>query len=193
MKHPLIEGSVGQSKKLERGLIVTGLNMAGKTTFMKSLGLNQLLATSFAFAFAKNYSTTVLSILTSLKINDDILKSQSRYYAEAKRLSFIKEHISAHPCLCLIDEILSGTNSDDRIYGATLILKEFASNPQSFIIAATHDSTIAENATNLYDLVYFDGEIQDDKLIFDYVLKDGIVTKKNGLLILKLLGITIDR
>jgi len=192
MKHPLIEGSVGQSKNLERGVIITGLNMAGKTTFMKSLGLNQLLATSFGFTFAKNYTTGILSILTSLKINDDILKSQSRYYAEAKRLSFIKEHISALPCLCLIDEILSGTNSDDRIYGASLILKEFASNPQSIIIAATHDSTIAENLKNLYDLVYFDGEIQDDKLIFDYMLKDGIVSKKNGLLILKLLGIAID-
>lgn len=192
IKHPLIEGSVGQSKNLERGVIITGLNMAGKTTFMKSLGLNQLLATSFGFAFAQSYSTRVLSILTSLKINDDILKSQSRYYAEAKRLSSIRERINAQPCLCLIDEILSGTNSDDRIYGATLILKEFASSSKSIILAATHDLSIAENLKELYDLAYFDGEIQDDKLIFDYMLKNGIVSKKNGLLILKLMGIAID-
>jgi hypothetical protein len=189
MRHPLIANPVGQTKKIERGIIITGLNMAGKTSFMKSLGLNQLLSTSFGFAFASEFHTTVLKIMTSFRINDNLLKNQSRYYAEAYRLVELKNKIHGYRSLCLIDEILSGTNSDDRILGATIILKDFAKNEDSIIISATHDNKIAENLSNEYDRIYFDGEIVGDQIIFDYKIKDGIVSKRNGLLILKLLGI----
>ena len=91
-------------------------------------------------------------------------------------------------CLCLIDEILSGTNSEERIYGSTRILNEFAKN-ESVLIAATHDTQIAENICSEYAPVYFDGEIDNDKIKFDYKIKEGIVSKKNGLLLLKLLGL----
>lgn len=188
MKQPLVENSVPQTKKISTSLIITGLNMSGKTTFMKSLGLNQLLATSFGFCFAKKYETSVLDILSSITINDELLNGKSRYYAEAERLLLIKQKLNDHDCLCLIDEILSGTNSDDRIYGSTEILREFTKT-SSLIIAATHDIQIANNLTNLYEPVYFDGEIQGNRIEFDYLIKSGIVSKKNGLLILKLLGI----
>ena len=188
MKHPLLENSIGQTKKITSNLIVTGLNMSGKTTFMKSLGLNQLLATSFGFAFAEKYQAPVLDLLSSITINDQLLKGKSRYYAEAERLLLIKEKIENHKCLCLIDEILSGTNSDERIYGSSKILKDFAKS-DSFLIAATHDTQIAENLNQLYEPVYFDGEIEGDRIKFDYTIKQGIVSKRNGLLILKLLGV----
>lgn len=191
MRHPLLADPVGQTKKIERGIIVTGLNMAGKTSFMKSLGLNQLLSTSFGFAFASEFNTTVLQIMTSFRINDNLLKSQSRYYAEAYRLVELKNNIHGHRSLCLIDEILSGTNSDDRIFGATAILKNFSENEDSIIISATHDNKIAENLSDTYDCIYFDGEIVGNQIIFDYTIKEGIVSKRNGLLILKLLGIHI--
>lgn len=188
MKHPLLENSIGQTKEITTNLIVTGLNMSGKTTFMKSLGLNQLLATSFGFCFAERYEAPVLDVLSSISINDALLNGKSRYYAEAERLLVIKQKIQDHQCLCLIDEILSGTNSDERIYGSTKILKDFAKS-KSFLIAATHDTQIAEDLNSLYEPVYFDGEIEGDRIKFDYTIKQGIVSKRNGLLILKLLGV----
>jgi len=188
LKHPLLEKSIGQTKKITTNLIVTGLNMSGKTTFMKSLGINQLLATSFGFCFAESYEAPVLDVLSSISINDALLNGKSRYYAEAERLLVIKQKIEDHKCLCLIDEILSGTNSDERIYGSTKILKDFAKS-KSFLIAATHDTQIAEDLNGLYEPVYFDGEIEGDRIIFDYTIKQGIVSKRNGLLILKLLGV----
>lgn len=188
MNHPLLENSISQSRNVNKNLIITGLNMSGKTTFMKSLGLNQILATSFGFCFAKEYSTCILNVLSSICINDELLNGKSRYYAEAERLVGIKNFVEKNTCLCLIDEILSGTNSEERIYGSTLILKEFAKN-NSIFIAATHDIQIAENLSGIYDPIYFDGEISGDRIKFDYLIKDGIVSKKNGLLLLKILGL----
>jgi hypothetical protein len=189
MIHPLLPNSVSQTKQIRSGLIITGLNMSGKTTFMKSLAINQLLATSFGFCFAKNFSTNSLNIISSFRINDDMLHGKSRYYAEAYRLLEINNQIRTTDSLCLIDEILSGTNSDDRIYGASVILKDFSSNKNSIVVAATHDNKIAESLSEILTPVYFDGEINGDQIDFDYVIKEGIVSKRNGLLILKLIGL----
>jgi hypothetical protein len=189
MIHPLLPNSVSQTKEIRRGLIITGLNMSGKTTFMKSLAINQLLATSFGFCFAKEFHTNILNIMSSFRINDDMLHGKSRYYAEAYRLLEINNQIKIKNTLCLIDEILSGTNSDDRIYGATIILKDFSSNKSSIVVAATHDNKIAESLSDTLSAVYFDGKINGDQIDFDYVIKDGIVSKRNGLLILKLIGL----
>lgn len=186
MRHPLVENSLGQSKCINTNLIVTGLNMSGKTTFMKSTGINQLLATSFGFCFADRFTTSIRDVLSSICINDSLLNGKSRYYAEAERLVAIKKILKDHSCLCLIDEILSGTNSEERIEGSTKILKDFGSY-NSIMIAATHDTQIAQNLSQNYHQIYFDGEIVDDHILFDYKIKEGIVSKKNGLLILKLL------
>jgi len=186
LRHPLVENALGQSRNINSNLIITGLNMSGKTTFMKSVGINQLLSTSFGFCFADSFETCITDILSSICINDSLLNGKSRYYAEAERLVFIKKMIKDHLCLCLIDEILSGTNSEERIEGSTKILSDF-SDYNSIFIAATHDTQIALNLSGKFEPVYFDGEIQNDRILFDYILKDGIVSKKNGLLILKLL------
>ena len=191
MIHPLLPNSVSQTKDIRRGLIITGLNMSGKTTFMKSLAINQLLATSFGFCFSKTFHTNVLNIISSFRINDDMLQGKSRYYAEAYRLLEINNQIKTTNTLCLVDEILSGTNSDDRIYGATIILRNFSANTNSIVVAATHDNKIAESLSGILSAVYFDGEINGDQIDFDYVIKDGIVSKRNGLLILKLIGLKI--
>jgi len=186
IRHPLVENPQGQTRNIQNNLIITGLNMSGKTTFMKAVGINQILGTSFGFCFADSYETCITDILSSICINDSLLNGKSRYYAEAERLVYIKKMIKTHTCLCLIDEILSGTNSEERIEGSTKILTDFAAF-NSILIAATHDTQIATNLAEKYSPVYFDGEIQNDRIIFDYKLKDGIVSKKNGLLILKLL------
>lgn len=189
MRHPLLDQPVSQTRHISRGMIVTGLNMAGKSTFMRSLGLNQVLATSFGFAFAREFSTSHFLIMTSFRIHDDLLHHQSRYYAEAQRLVSMKQLLVEAKGLYLIDEILTGTNSQDRIYGSIAILRDLNRYQESITISATHDNQIAEELSDQYDLIYFDGDIIDDRIEFDYLIKDGIVSKRNGLLILRLLGI----
>lgn len=189
--HPLMVDPVKQSKTINNGLIITGLNMAGKSTFMRTLGINQLLATSLGMAFCKNFKTDIFRIITSFRINDALLQNKSRYFAEAERLASIMENTSRNKCLCIIDEILSGTNSQDRIYGSTEILKRLAKNQDSIVISATHDVDIAKALENQYELGYFDGEMKDEKIFFDYTLKSGIVENRNGLLILNALGIDL--
>lgn len=188
LKNPFISDGIGQSRNIDKSIIITGLNMSGKTSFMKSLAINQIIATSFGFAFADSFSTQIFDVVSSICINDQLLEGKSRYYAEAERLMNLKETIYNHKCLCVIDEILSGTNSEERIFGSTKILLDFAKS-DSLLIAATHDLQIAENIREVYSLVYFDGETVGNKIVFDYVIKEGIVSKKNGLLILKLLGL----
>lgn len=187
--HPLLKNPVPQTKEISQGLIITGLNMSGKTTFMKTMALNQHLATSFGFCFATHFETNVYKILTSFAINDDMLNGKSRYYAEAYRLLEIKKNLKENNTICFVDEILSGTNSEDRIYGATKILEDFAACRNSIIIAATHDNQIAQDLSSKLMPVYFDGEISGEQINFDYLVKDGIVSNRNGLLILKLIGL----
>jgi len=191
LRHPLLENPTSQSRSIEKGIIITGLNMAGKSTFMKSVGLNQLLATSMGITFSRKFSTSVRYIATSFRINDLLLEQKSRYFAEAERIVSLNETVHNSNALCLIDEILSGTNSDDRIAGSIKILRNMAGNSRSIIISATHDIKIAESLAGEYDTCYFDGTLENDSIEFDYNLKDGIVDKRNGLLILKTLGIEI--
>ncbi len=188
LRNPFISDCTGQSRNIDKSIIITGLNMSGKTSFMKSVALNQIIATSFGFAFADNYLTQTVDVVSSICINDQLLEGKSRYYAEAERLMELKKTINNHKCLCVIDEILSGTNSEERIFGSTKILKDFAKS-DSLLIAATHDLQIADNIKDTYCPVYFDGETVGNRIVFDYVIKEGIVSKKNGLLILKLLGL----
>lgn len=191
LRHPLLDKPIAQSRNINKGVIITGLNMAGKSTFMKSLGLNQLLATSFGITFSDEYKTYICYIATSFRINDLLLENKSRYFAEAERIVFLNRIVKDTKALCLIDEILSGTNSDDRIHGSIQILKEMAQNTCSLIISATHDIKIAESLSDIYETCYFDGVVKSDEIKFEYKLKNGIVDKKNGLLILKTLGINI--
>ncbi len=191
MYHPLIAKPVKQSKRISSGLIITGLNMAGKSTFMKTIVINQLLSTSLGICFAKEMTTDIFKIITSFRINDVLLENKSRYFAEAERIAFIIKNIGKGKYLCLIDEILSGTNSKDRIYGSIEILKKLAQSEDSLVISATHDLEIANSLSELYESGYFDGKIENENIVFDYILKSGVVPDKNGLLILRLLGIDV--
>lgn len=192
LQHPLVENCIEQSGKIEKNAIVTGLNMAGKSTFLKSIALNQIISTGFGIAFAQEYKTNLFHVITSLRLADDIINKKSKYYVEAERLIMIQDALKKQACLCLIDEILTGTNTEERVIASTAILKKLSSTKDSIIIAATHDTTIAKKLEYAYKNYYFDGTIEGEQIKFDYLLKPGIVSRKNGLLILRFLGIDID-
>ena len=191
LRHPLIEECVGQNLHVARNIIVTGMNMAGKSTFLRSVGINQILATSFGLVFADSFVTDAYVVVASMRVQDDVLKKKSKYYVEAERLLFIQEMLKQGRLLCLIDEILTGTNTEDRIKASVGLLFNYSAYSDSLILAATHDNVIAETLTEKYDGYYFDGEIRDMEIEYDYMIKRGVVTKRNAIYLLRYLGLNI--
>ncbi len=189
--HPLVQNPVVQTLDLPKGAVITGLNMAGKSTLMRAVGVNQLLATSFGFCFAKRYSTRDLAIVSSFRVPDRLLESKSRYFAEAERLASLIQKVKSRPSLVLIDEILTGTNCEERIYASVKVLSHLSEFEDSIVLSATHDLQIAEQLDGKYLQIYFDGRVEGDVISFDYLPKKGIVSKRNGLRILQALGIEV--
>lgn len=177
---------------LSRSLIVTGMNMAGKSTFLKTLLVNQLFASSLGYVFAESFSTDSFFLCSSLKIRDELTKGKSKYFLEAERLLAVQQLVKKRKVLCAVDEILNGTNTSDRITASIGILKNLSAYPESIIAAATHDIEIAHVCSN-YDAFYFDGTVSNEKIIFDYTIKKGIVPKRNALAILQFLGLLLKK
>jgi len=189
MIHPLIENCVGNSATFTRGIILTGSNMAGKSTFLRILGVNQVLASSINFAFAEKMDTSFFRVASSIQTVDDLVQNQSHYYAEAKRLHTLWLRIKSEneKWLILIDEVLSGTNSTDRNKAVVSILAD-SIETSSLIVVTTHELDIARNLESVYDNYHFSESFQKKQLFFDYLLKKGIVDRSNALRILRHVG-----
>ena len=187
--HPLVEDCVSNSLSLGRGVILTGTNMSGKSTFLRTLGANQVLATTFGFAYARSFETGFYAVLTSISTVDDLFSKTSKYFAEAQRLLSVLRRVMGKEerYLVLVDEILSGTNSDDRIRASISILENLA-HGKSLVIAATHDLAIAHGLESSYGNYHFSETIGKDSLDFDYRIKPGIVDARNALRILRYPG-----
>jgi DNA mismatch repair ATPase MutS len=187
--HPLVEGCVPVSFSFARGVILTGTNMSGKSTFLRTLGINQILATNLGMAYADTFETDLFFVSSSIRSEDNRASGESRYLAEAERLLSIIRSIEAAdpPILALIDEILNATNSQDRIAASIAILRG-AAGQGSIAVAASHDLEIAEALHSEYSPYYFSERIEEGKLVFDYALRDGIVDRKNALPLLRLIG-----
>lgn len=185
--HPLIPDFVPLSLSLEKGAVVTGTNMAGKSTFLRTLGINQVLATTLNIALAKEYHSCFARVLTALEISDDLLAGKSRYLAQAERILKVISVCEQEPALALIDEILSGTNSQDRILASVAILRHLATT-KSLVVASTHDLEIAQAVSDLYRGLYFSEILDDNGVEFDYKIHQGIVDRSNAFRILAHLG-----
>ena len=192
-RHPLVEACVPVSFSFDRGVILTGTNMSGKSTFLRTLGINQILATNLGIAYAASFETDLYFVSSSIRSEDDRASGKSRYLAEAERLLEIIAAIraAAPPVLALIDEILNGTNSQDRISASIAILKG-AAGLGSIVVAATHDIEIASALQGVYSPYYFSERIEDARLVFDFALREGIVDRKNAIRLLRLIGFGDD-
>lgn len=185
--HPLVPDCVPNSISFAKGLVITGTNMAGKSTFLKALGISQVLASSLGLAFASSFRTGFFLVISSMTNGDDLAAHKSRYYVEAERmLGIVRAAEAGFPVMALVDEMLVGTNSEDRIYASIRILRRLVAG-SSMAVAATHDLAIAQALEGDLPSCHFSELIEDD-LVFDYKLKAGIVDKKNALNILRYLG-----
>lgn len=197
--HPLINDKDCVRNKMSLNteqslLIVSGSNMSGKSTLLRTVGINAVLALAGAPVRAKSLRISPLVIGATLSIHDSIQSGTSRFYAEITRLHrLIKLTDDSLPVLFLIDELLHGTNSHDRRVGGMAVLKGLIEKG-SIGLATTHDLAIAESIEDLGDHVknvHFCDHLEGDRLVFDYLLHDGIVKKSNALELMRAIGLKV--
>jgi hypothetical protein len=177
-----------------RSLLVSGSNMSGKSTLLRTLGVNTVLAMAGAPVRAAAMRLTPLQVGASIRVSDSLNEGHSRFYAEITRLRKLYE-IAARgtPLLFLLDELLQGTNSNDRRIGAEGLLREFVARGAIGLIS-THDLALTDitglNSGALRN-VHFQDDFNGGRMSFDFKLRDGIVTKSNGLELMRSIGLKV--
>ena len=194
--HPLIPEKtlVRNDFVLDKGCaMITGSNMSGKTTLLRTVGINSVLAFAGAVCPCTSLQLSLMNIGASMRIEDNLGEGVSTFYAELVKIErIVKMAESGRPLLFLIDEIFRGTNSKDRTDGAWTVLKKLH-KPSIIGLMSTHDYELCKmNGNGEVDLVYyhFSEFYDDDGLHFDYKLKNGMSTETNAKYLMKLVGIT---
>jgi len=197
LAHPLIPAAervandctIGKDQRL---ILVTGSNMSGKTTFLRTLGVNLLLAQCGAPVCAGDFSFTPMQHLTSLRVSDSLQEHTSYFMAELKKLQRIIHHLrEGSPSLVLIDEILRGTNSEDKTYGSEQFIRKLLQY-RCLSFFATHDLSLGSLEKEMPGLVSnycFESNISGDELHFDYRLRQGLARNRNASFLMKKMDI----
>ena len=187
--HPMLKGAVCNDITIDgKNIVLTGSNMSGKSTFLRTIGLNMILAQTFYMAMAKEYHTSFFNIMTSISPSDDMMEGRSYYMAEAEALLRMVHMVDDERCsVLLIDEIFRGTNPTERVAAASSLLTYF-SERNCMVVVATHDIEITENVKDQYDSYHFEEKVSKEALEFDYLLKPGVLKKPNGIRILEYIG-----
>lgn len=186
--HPLIESCISNSITLNnKSLLLTGSNMSGKTTFIRTISINSILAQTIYTVFAKQYTAPFFKLFSSIRISDDLMQETSYYLKEVLTIKdFIAASQSKEQCLFVLDEIFKGTNTIERISAGKAILQYLNKN-NHLVIVSTHDVELAELLENSnYSLYHFCEEIVNGNLLFNYQLKEGRLKTRNAIKILEL-------
>jgi DNA mismatch repair ATPase MutS len=178
----------------KRVLLVSGSNMSGKSTLLRAVGINTVLAMAGAPVRAKKLRLTPLQVGASIRVNDSLQEGSSRFYEEIKRLRKIFDLAgSERALLFLLDELLQGTNSHDRRVGAQGLARALVERGAIGLVT-THDLALTDIGSVLdghLHNVHFQDEFTDGKLHFDYRLREGVVTKSNGLELMRSIGLDV--
>jgi hypothetical protein len=195
--HPLIPRSQCVPNSVRIGaepqlLVVSGSNMSGKSTLLRTVGVNAVLALAGAPVRARRLRLSPLAIGATLRVQDSLQAGTSRFYAEIQRIRYIMDLTRGElPVLFLLDELLHGTNSHDRAVGAAAIVGGLIRR-QAIGLATTHDLALAKVAYTLAPSaanIYFDDRLKDGQMIFDYLAKPGVVQNSNALELMKAVGL----
>jgi hypothetical protein len=194
--HPLIPDNRRVANDVRIGgelrlLIVSGSNMSGKSTLLRAIGVNTLLALAGAPVCAARLRVSPMAVGASISLNDSLQEGASRFYAEILRIRDILR--VPPPLLFLLDEVLGGTNSHDRRIGAAAIVRSLVARG-AIGLATTHDLALAQIADELAPRaanVHFEDRIEDGRVIFDYKKRPGVVTKSNALELMRAVGIEV--
>ena len=185
--HPLLTEAVANSFQVSGGTLVTGSNASGKSTFLKNVAMNSILAQTLGTCTCSSYRAPFLKVMTSMALRDDIESGESYFIVEIKSLKrILDESKKPEPLLCIIDEVLRGTNTIERIAASSRIL---AALHQNWVIpfAATHDIELSYILEDLYDNYHFEEEVKEKEVVFSYILKKGRATSRNAIRLLDML------
>ncbi len=199
LKHPFIDPAVCVGNPVDiadwsRFHVITGANMAGKSTYLRTIGINYVLAMIGAPVLADSFVFTPVQLFTGIKTSDSLQEGESYFFAELKRLKEIIVRLeNGEKLFVILDEILRGTNSKDKQKGSKALLRQFVRLGASGLIA-THDLTLGELAADFpKDVINkrFEVEIEHDQLQFDYLLKEGVSQNLNATFLMKKMDITV--
>jgi DNA mismatch repair ATPase MutS len=197
--HPLLVDAVCVRNDVQvcgatRVLLISGSNMSGKSTLLRAVGINTVLAMAGAPVRAQRLRLTPLCVGASIRVNDSLQEGSSRFYAEIKRLRQIYDLAGGNPALLfLLDELLQGTNSKDRRIGGEGIVRALVERG-SIGLVSTHDLALTDIGSALdghLNNVHFQDELADGKITFDYTLREGVVMKSNGLELMRSIGLDV--
>jgi ABC-type multidrug transport system fused ATPase/permease subunit len=196
--HPMIPGKlrVDNPADIKKGqfLIITGANMAGKSTYLRTVGVNLVLATCGAPVCATSFRFKPVDLYTSIHTADSLHKNESYFYSELKRLKAIIEELKRGVELFIIlDEILKGTNSRDKHAGSEALLRQLVQFKTAGIVA-THDVSLGSLQDTFPEHICnrcFEVDIENDRLAFDYRLREGVSKNMNATLLMREMGITV--
>lgn len=196
--HPLLNDEIRVCNDFDipkRGeiFIITGANMAGKSTFLRTIAVNIILGMTGAPVCAEEMIFRPSRLFTSMRTTDSLSQNESYFYAELKRLKSLKTRLeSGEELIFILDEILKGTNSNDKSAGSKLFMRKMIDLGGTGLIA-THDTSLGEMGNEFPGIIYnkcFEIEIDGENISFDYLLREGITNKMNAALLMKQMGIT---
>ncbi len=188
--HPLLNPSKRVDNDLtienEQFFIITGANMAGKSTFLRTVSLHIVMANVGLPVCASSSEYNPVKLITSMRTSDSLTDDSSYFFSELTRLKFIVDAIQEEPYFIILDEILKGTNSTDKAIGSRKFVEKLVASNATGIIA-THDLSLCEIEKELEEVknYYFDAEIINDELYFDYRFKTGVCKNMNASFLLK--------
>ncbi|PMD95016.1 DNA mismatch repair protein [Siphonobacter sp. BAB-5405] len=192
--HPLLNRTKRVTNDVRfspRFMILTGSNMSGKSTFLRTLGINMLLTNVGSCVCATEARVQPLDILVSMRLNDSLADSESYFFAEVKRLQSILQTLQTKPCFILLDELFRGTNSDDKRNGTIEVIKKIIQY-NAWGVIATHDLEVCEITEQYPQKLInkrFEVEIVNDELVFPYQLLDGICQNRSATFLMQKMGV----
>jgi hypothetical protein len=191
--HPLVEEPIKNSITTKQGILLTGSNASGKSTFLKMAALEILFAQTIHTCLADQYEAPMVRLFTSMSLRDSIRQGESYFMAEIKALKRILEvrEQSSYPVYCMIDEVLRGTNTVERIAASEQILRSLWGEGL-LCLAATHDIELTTLLEDVYENYHFEEVIKEGDIQFPYELRKGAATTRNAILLLEIMGYPAD-
>ncbi|MDF1702148.1 MAG: DNA mismatch repair protein MutS, partial [Planctomycetota bacterium] len=203
LAHPLLPRTsavpndvhLARADETPQAYLISGSNMSGKSTLMRTVGVNTVLAFAGAPVQATMLRLSPLALAASIRIHDSLQEGASRFYAEIARLKQVVDLTEGDvPVLFLLDEILHGTNSQDRVLGASAVVRQLVERG-SLGLVSTHDLALADMARGSEGRirnVHFEDQVVEGAMAFDYTLREGIVERSNAIALMRMVGLDVD-